>query len=278
MSETLMRRTPPSAPLIRGSIALHIAAAATVLVRPQWWPWALATVVADHLSITAVGLWPRSSLLGPNWVRLPPAASGATARVALTLDDGPDPEITPRALALLAEHRVQATFFCIGERVARYPQLARAIVEQGHGIGNHSYRHSHLFSLMGPRALSAEVLNAQQAIHAATGQTPQFFRAPAGLRNVFLEPVLARARLQLVSWTRRGFDTVSRNPARVLGRLTRGLAAGDILLLHDGHAAAVRSGGVVALAVLPQLLAAIAAARLTPVTLQAALTAADHGA
>jgi peptidoglycan/xylan/chitin deacetylase (PgdA/CDA1 family) len=225
-------------------------------------------VVADHLLLTAAGLWPRSKLLGPNWTRLP--AAGGAAAIAITVDDGPDPEITPRVLALLDEHRVRATFFCVGERVSRHAALARAIVQRGHAIENHSQRHLHRFSLLGPRALAEEIARAQQAILAATGEVAQFFRAPAGLRNPFLEPVLARANLRLVSWTRRGFDTVSGSAQGVLGRLTRRLEAGDILLLHDGHAARTARGSAVILEVLPPLLAAIDAAGLTPVTLRAA--------
>jgi peptidoglycan-N-acetylglucosamine deacetylase len=267
------RRPWRPAPLIRGSVALHIAAAGAALARPQWWPWALSAVVADHLLLTAAGLWPRSKLLGPNWTRLP-AASGEPS-IAITVDDGPDPEITPRVLALLDEHRVRATFFCVGERVTRHAALAREIVQRGHAIENHSQRHLHRFSLLGPRALADEIARAQQAILTATGEVAQFFRAPAGLRNPFLEPVLARANLRLVSWTRRGFDTVSASAQRVLGRLTRRLQAGDILLLHDGHAARTARGSAVILEVLPPLLAAIDAAGLTPVTLR---TAADRAA
>jgi peptidoglycan/xylan/chitin deacetylase (PgdA/CDA1 family) len=267
---------PP--PLVRASVAFSLAAAGTVLARPRWWPWALSAVVADHLLLAGAGLVPRSSLLGPNWTRLPPAAGpGSAGTIAITLDDGPDPDITPRVLALLDEHRVRATFFCVGERVARHPALARAIVERGHAIENHSQRHLHRFALLGPRALAEEVGSAQQAILAATGEVARFFRAPAGLRNPFLEPVLSRAGLRLASWTRRGFDTVSGSAARVLGRLTRQLADGDILLLHDGHAARAAAGGAVILEVLPPLLAAIAAAGLTPVTLRAAADRAARG-
>src|SRR5580693_1399532 len=95
------RWRPP--PLIRASVVLHLAAAGATLTRPRLWPWALAAVVADHLLLTAAGLWPRSRLLGPNWTRLPAAAAGAraAAAIAITIDDGPDPQITPRVLALL---------------------------------------------------------------------------------------------------------------------------------------------------------------------------------
>jgi len=270
-----------AAPLIRASRALHIGAIGVVLVRPHWWPWALSAVVADHLLLAASGLWPRSHLLGPNWTHLPPLKAGsaagapAPAAVAITIDDGPDPEVTPRVLDLLDEHNARATFFCIGERVERHPALARAIVARQHEIGNHTYRHLRRFSLLGPRGVAQEIARAQEAIGAATGEVARFFRAPAGLRNPFLEPALRRANLQLVSWTRRGFDTVNRSAGRVLDSLTRDLQGGDILLLHDGHAARTPNGAPVILEVLPALLRALATARLAPITLRAALARAS---
>ncbi len=256
----------PSA-FIRGSIALHAVAAVGLLARAQLWPWALSAVVANHLALTAAGLLPRAALLGPNLNRL---GAGALARgeVAITIDDGPDPEVTPAVLALLDRHGARASFFCVGERIGHSPQLAREIVARGHSIENHSQRHLHRFSLLGPRGLRAEIAAAQESIRFATGVAPRFFRAPAGLRNPFLEPELARAGLTLVSWTRRGFDTVATDPERVLARLARELAGGDILLLHDGHAGRTASGTPVILAVLPPLLAAVRAAGLAAVTLR----------
>ena len=135
---------------------------------------------------------------------------------------------------------------------------------------NHSDHHSHRFSLLGPRALAREIGAAQASLADITGVAPRFFRAPAGLRNPFLDPVLQRLDLQLVSWTRRGFDTVRGDPDALLARLADGLGAGDILLLHDGNAARSGDGRAVGLAVLPRLLERIARAGLTPVTLPAA--------
>jgi peptidoglycan/xylan/chitin deacetylase (PgdA/CDA1 family) len=258
-------------PLISGSFALHAGAAVATLVAPPLWPWSLGALVADHLVLTAAGLWPRSRLLGPNWTRLPAAATAGRA-VAITIDDGPDPEITPRVLDLLEEHRAAATFFCIGDQVLRHAALAREIVRRGHSIENHSQRHLHTFSLLGPRGLKLEIQRAQETIGGVVGQAPKFFRAPAGLRNPFLDPVLTRLELQLASWTRRGFDTVNTSADVVFGKLTRDLAAGDILLLHDGHAALAANGSPVILEVLPRLLNALAAASLVPVTLRSALT------
>ncbi len=256
--------------MIYASAAVHVGALAAVLSRPRAWPWALGAVAANHLTLAAAGLWPRSQLLGPNWVRLP-VRGGDQTHVAITIDDGPDPEVTPRVLAQLAGHGVHATFFCVGERVERYADLAREIVRAGHHIENHSQRHRHNFSLLGPRAMFGEISRAQDTIARVTGSPPQFFRAPAGLRNPFLDPVLARLHLHLVSWTRRGFDTVQRDADAVYQRLTNPLQSGDILLLHDGNAARSRAGSPVILDVLPRLLDRLAAERLQPVTLRAAL-------
>lgn len=254
---------------LRGSAALHAAALAGAALGPEFWPWALGAVAANQAAIVAGGLLPRSHLLGPNWTRLPPPAA-ARGEIALSLDDGPDPEVTPRVLALLAERGARATFFCIGERAARHPGLVRAMAAAGHAVENHSLRHRHDFALLGPRRYLEEIGAAQDTLAALTGCAPRFFRAPAGLRNPFLDPALTRLGLQLVSWTRRGYDTRNADAADVLARLTRGLAPGDILLLHDGHAARCADGAPVLLAVLPRLLDALGAAGLRPVTLRAA--------
>ena len=256
-------------PLVSASVALHGVAAGLLAWQPATWPWLVGLVVADHAALTAAGLWPRSTLLGPNFTRLPPGAEGA--RVALTIDDGPHPEVTPRVLDLLDALGARATFFCIGEHVSRYPELSRDIIARGHGIENHSQRHLNRFSVLGPGAMHAEVARAQHTIAGVTGYRPRFFRAPAGLRNPFLDGVLRSLDLKLVSWTRRGFDTVSSNSDLVLGRLTRGLGSGDIVLLHDGNAALTAAGQPVVLEVLPRLVAAFRGAGLKTVTLGEAL-------
>jgi len=263
------RRWVPS-PLLVASGALHAGAGVATLIRPRMWPWTLGAVVLNHAVLTAAGLWPRSRVLGPNWTHLP-AASAGRGEVAITIDDGPDPHVTPQVLTQLAAHNVRASFFCVGERVERYPELAQEIVRCGHAIENHSQRHRHLFSLLGPGAMHAELAQAQDSIARATGSTPSFFRAPAGLRNPFLEPVLCRLKLRLASWTRRGFDTVSGDAISVYRRLAHSLRGGDILLLHDGNAACARGGTPVILEVLPRLLETLAVRRLQPITLRAAL-------
>ncbi|MGJ7489467.1 polysaccharide deacetylase family protein [Variovorax sp. ZT4R33] len=260
-----------SMPLIfPASALLHVGALGAALWVPGAMPWAIGAVVLNHALITGAGLTPRSRLLGPNVTRLP-AAAVARREVALTIDDGPDPAVTPQVLDVLEAYGQRATFFCIADRVAAHPALAREIVARGHSIQNHTARHRHDFSFLGPRGYAAEISRAQDLLAQATGERPTCFRAPAGLRNPFLAPVLRRLGLSLVSWTRRGFDTRERDPAKVLERLVRGLAAGDILLLHDGNAARTAAGHPVVLEVLPPLLARLKADRLRAVTLPEAL-------
>jgi peptidoglycan/xylan/chitin deacetylase (PgdA/CDA1 family) len=116
-----------------------------------------------------------------------------------------------------------------------------------------------------------EIDAAQRTLSGLTGMTPLFFRAPAGLRNPFLEPALCGLGLQLASWTRRGFDTRARDAALVADRLLRGLAPRDILLLHDGNAARDEQGRPVILHALEIVLRAARDAGLSCTTLRAAL-------
>ncbi|WP_228719867.1 polysaccharide deacetylase family protein [Methylococcus geothermalis] len=254
---------------IKASVVLHGAAAALTLWRPESWSWALGAVAANHALLTVAGLWPHSRVLGPVMTRLPPDAA-ARGEVAITIDDGPDPEVTPQVLAILDAYGAKATFFCIGRRAREHAALCADIAARGHAVENHSYSHRHTFSLSGLSGFERELRRAQEALAGITGRAPRFFRAPAGLRNPLLDPVLARQGLSLVSWTRRGFDTRRGQPQRVLASLTGKLQAGDILLLHDGNAARSDSGQAVILEVLPRLLETMGERQLHPVTLRAA--------
>ena len=255
----------PSA-AIKASAVLHVGALAGLAAGVAW-PWAVGGLLANHALLTLAGLWPRSTLLGSNLLRLSQAACDAQ-QIAITIDDGPNPQVTPAVLDILDEASARATFFCIGQAVETYPHLAREIVRRGHAIENHSYAHRHHFSLMGLSQLRSEISRAQNVISQVTGRIPVYFRAPAGLRSPLLDPVLQRLNLQLVSWTRRGFDTVVTDPNKVQRKLERNLSAGDILLLHDGHAAFCANGKPVVLDVLPKLLATVRGRGLHAVSLR----------
>lgn len=246
-------------PFVWASAAIHLGSVPALVAAPRAWPWVVGTLFADHLAILAGGLRPKSSLLGPSVIR--DAVAETRSAVALTFDDGPDPETTPAVLKLLHDRGATASFFCIGTRVVAHAAVAREIAARGHRVENHSYTHPAGFFFHGPRSLADEVLRCQEAVTAVTGREPRYFRAPAGIRGPLLAPVLARRNLRLAAWTRRGFDTVSRDPEAVLARLSRGLRAGDILVLHDATGAA-RGRRAVVLETLPRLLDAIEAAGL----------------
>jgi len=248
-------------PALRISLLLHAAVAVLLATHPDAWLWGLAVLGANHLGLFVAVLSPRGQLLGPNLVRLP-APAVSRREISLTFDDGPDPEVTPRVLELLDCFQAKASFFCIGEKAAAHPELVREIARCGHSVENHSYRHHHAFAFFGLSRLRREVDTAQTTVASITGRPPVFFRAPAGFRSPLLDPLLAPRGLRYVSWTRRGFDAVSGSPKRILRQLTRGLSAGDILLMHDT--------APVVLAVLPELLEQISAQGLKAVSLVSA--------
>lgn len=256
-------------PFLQLCLGLHLVALLVLWRWPLCWPVLLIAVLLLHGLIAMAGLLPRCNWLGRNLSRLPPQAI-RRGEVAITIDDGPDPLVTPAVLDLLRQRGVAASFFCIGERAQQYPDLCRRVVSEGHALENHGQRHRKHTSLFGPAGWQAEVGDAQQALQAISGRSPMFYRPIAGLRNPFLEPLLQRSGLILASWTRRGYDTRVNDPALVCQRLLRNLAAGDILLLHDGNAARAPDGTPLILLVLPRLLDELASRGLRPVTLQAA--------
>lgn len=261
-------------PLMKVSFAITMAAPLAMVIQPSIWPWTLALLITDHLVLTFAGLWPRCAWVGSNWTSLPPAAA-ARGEIAITIDDGPDPDITSAVLDVLDSFGAKATFFCIADKAQRHPDLCRDIVTRGHAVENHSMHHQYHLPFLLLNGWMAELNAAQDALTKVTGIRPRFFRPPVGLRNPLLDPVLNRLGLQLASWTRRGFDTIEGNSRVVLARLLKDLKAGDILLLHDSNVAVTESGQPVILEVLPPLLNAINAAKLRTVTLGESLDGSD---
>lgn len=177
-------------------------------------------------------------------------ATSVDARsVALTFDDGPHPEGTPRMLETLAALDVQATFFLSGEQVSRFPTVAREIVARGHAVAVHGYRHV-LLSVRGPRATLKDLDRALDVIEHATGVRPGLYRPPYGVATPASLLASRRRGLQLVLWSRWGRDWERRaTPESIAVLATRDLRGGEVVLLHDAdHYAAPRSWQVTAAA------------------------------
>jgi peptidoglycan/xylan/chitin deacetylase (PgdA/CDA1 family) len=209
----------------------------TFIAVTNGWLAGLWVMFISHLSLLAVTLIPSSQGFGPVITQF----ETNTGEVWLTIDDGPHPDTTPKALALLEQYDARATFFLIGERITRYPDLAQAIAEAGHTIGNHTQRHQKFhFWRLGPKQLVREIDDF--AVTAARAGLPvsDLFRAPAGMKNPFLHPILAARDLHLIGWSLRAYDTQLRDPDEIVERITRSLSPGCIILLHEGDCADVR--------------------------------------
>ena len=156
------------------------------------------------------------------------------AEVWLTIDDGPDPEDTPRILELLDRHRARATFFLIGERAARWPALVAEILGRGHEVAHHTHTHPvATFWCASPARVRSELDDALVALRKA-GSSPRRFRPPVGIKNIFLADALKARGLQCVGWSVRSGDCRSPRPETVVANVVRRLAPGAIILLHEG--------------------------------------------
>ncbi len=244
----------PRTALFAGGVALWLGAFVLLLLNPHaWLLWG-----SVHLAILVLMLY--ASLRG-NCRWLGPVICSFQTRaneIWLTIDDGPHPVETPRILALLKYFDARATFFLVGERVRAFPELARAIVEHGHSVGNHSAHHrAGVFWALPPGLAAREIEEGAAAIREVTGQWPKLFRAPVGMANIFVRRALFQRGMHLVGWTSRGFDTLSRSPEEIAQRVLRQTRPGAIVLLHEGDHSG--SPSEVRLAALERVLAEVKA-------------------
>jgi peptidoglycan/xylan/chitin deacetylase (PgdA/CDA1 family) len=233
-----MARMPYDAELRRSPRHPHAWAwcllASQVLVAGVWWRYGwqvgLPAMFASHAPFLWATLVPDSALFSPVLRRLPTQERA----VWLTIDDGPSDD-TLAILDMLDAFDAKATFFLVGERARARPELVRAIVERGHGVGNHSATHPQAwFWALPPHRMRAEIERTQATLHELTGMTPHWFRAVVGMANPFVAPVLKANGMTRVAWSARGYDAVASDPDVVAARIERQLAPGAIVLLHEG--------------------------------------------
>jgi peptidoglycan/xylan/chitin deacetylase (PgdA/CDA1 family) len=212
----------------RWILAVLVQVPTIVLGWRHGWEWAVASQAVLAVVWGGGTFLPNSPLFGPVFRRV------EGEDVLLTIDDGPDPVDTPALLDLLEKHGKKAVFFVIGDKVRRYPDLAREIVRRGHELGNHTMTHpAGTMWCAGSARTRREIVECSRAIDEVTGIRPRWFRAPAGHRNWFTHPVLREQGLELVGWRKRAFDAVLRDMPWIVKRLTTDVRDGDILLLHE---------------------------------------------
>ncbi len=193
----------------------------------------------------------------------------APRRLALTFDDGPDPEWTPRVLDLLGAAGVRATFFLIGERAARAPALVRRMIAEGHEVANHSWSHRNPW-FCGPRATTDEIRRAHDTLADLTGAPPRHFRPPWGMVNAATFPVLNRLGERCVFWS---IQPEGQRPTPASEQVTyvlRRAHAGAIVDLHDAEG--TREAPARLMTALPPLLAGLRTRRYDLTTVTTLLT------
>lgn len=213
-----------------------VAAAVCVLVAAVWMvrpesaasPQAQLANVGSPQVLAARVAPPRPRPSASPEFALPAPAADA---VALTFDDGPHPEFTPRVLDILDRYGVKATFFLLGQMVEEYPELVREIQERGHAIAGHSMRHDDLTKMDAAR-VEAELTGVNELIEAQTGSVPTCHRPPYGAHNASTDAVAAQLGLATIMWQ---VDTNDwRKPGASSIAASAGAAqGGQIVLMHD---------------------------------------------
>jgi peptidoglycan-N-acetylglucosamine deacetylase len=221
--------------LNRQNLALAVSLSAKLTILALGWK-------AIHPAMIAIlffgpDFWILHGLLIPNAAELMPVVtrfSTPRREVWLTIDDGPEPATVRPMLDLLDRHGARATFFLVGTKVAAEPDLAREILRRGHTLGNHTFTHPlAFFWLAGPGRTAREIDSSRAAWQAVGVEPPVWFRAPAGIKTLFLRRALDQRQMVLVGWTARGREQFSTSPQQPLRRLKRAIRPGAILLVHE---------------------------------------------
>ncbi len=154
-------------------------------------------------------------------------------KVALTFDDGPNADATPRILDTLHEFGVKATFFVLGRHAERWPELVHRVASEGHQVGNHGYFHRKLH-FKSPFYVRRDLTLGKRAIERAGGSTPEFFRAPHGFRSPWVTGIAAALGERTIGWTLGVWDSDRPGAGQIVARTLEGTKPGSIVLLHDG--------------------------------------------
>jgi len=154
-------------------------------------------------------------------------------QVAITFDDGPNFEFTPKILHLLNKYNAKATFFCVGKHIEDQPELFKNIIDQGHTVGNHTYSHATNFGFLKTTKVISELQKTNDIVNNLTGLSMNFYRPAFGVTNPRIKKAIKIIGLQSIGWNIRSLDTTSRSSEKILLRITKKISKGDVILLHD---------------------------------------------
>ena len=185
---------------------------------------AAAASAAGYQSMAPTGQW-----FGQTFA----AGMPGSKQIALTYDDGPNDPHTLKLLDILAKHNVRATFFMIGRYVQQRPDIARAVAQAGHVIGNHTFTHP-LLIFESAAQTRRELVDCRQALQDAIGEHSNLFRPPFGGRRPATLRIARELGLQTVMWNVTGYDWNAPPAAVIEKKVERQMRGGNVILLHDG--------------------------------------------
>lgn len=183
-----------------------------------------ASAAAGYQSMAPTGQW---------FGRTFASGSRGSKQIALTYDDGPNDPHTLKLLEVLAKHNVQATFFMIGRYVQQRPDIARAVAEAGHVIGNHTFTHP-LLTFKSASQTRTELVDCRKALQDAIGEHSNLFRPPFGGRRPATLSIARELGLEPIMWNVTGYDWNAPPAAEIERKVVRQMHGGDVILLHDG--------------------------------------------
>lgn len=153
--------------------------------------------------------------------------------IAITFDDGPAADMTPRILEILKATNTPAAFFCIGKKVEMLPSIVKQIDMDGHLIGNHSYSHHFFFDLYSSTRIQTELNDTNKLVMQIADRNIRFFRPPYGVTTPNIARAVKNGSYHAIGWSVRSMDTVINDKEKLIKRTTGNLRAGDVILFHD---------------------------------------------
>jgi len=196
-------------------------------------PLGLVVPAAAFVAIMLDGIFrPTSSTFYPTISNGPRTGS----KVALTFDDGPDPQTTPAVLDILGANGARGTFFTIGRHLERHTDIGARAVAEGHELANHSWRHAYWQNMYSTSAHAADLARNTNIIQLLTHSSVEpLYRPPVGLKSPGLARVAHARHVKIIAWSLHSRDTMIRDPQKVADKVLSQIQPGDIVLMHDGH-------------------------------------------
>lgn len=192
-----------------------------------WW---FVVIILIWLGINAIGSYRISSNYHVKAFCNNPLET--EKKIALTFDDGPS-EFTLDVLELLKKYDARATFFCIGKNIETHPEIVKKIIEEGHLVGNHSYRHSPFFDFYNAKKIQEEIQKTDELLEKYTSRKINFFRPPYGVTTPSIRRALEKTKHKVIGWNIRSLDGGTKNQELIFNRIIKRVSPGGIVLLHD---------------------------------------------